>query len=141
MMEAVIPPKVFEAVNGTLFIACLCLLFIFGKFLHLLWRDHRRSSHRVHAFYKEAAPALALFVIIFGDAFIRGPVWFSRWMINHHHDDPFQHNAVMVTILIFGVVVALCGMWCTARVYGSKMDGRITVFVSLLVGLGLAFPW
>lgn len=129
--------RLFEVINGTLFVACVCLLFIFGRFLWSSWKHF----HSWKKFYHNSREAIALVVFISGDAIIRGPVWLSRWMVNHQYGDAAATAQDLVTLIVSGVLIALLGSWCVARVYGSKLDGLWTILLSLVLGFGLAYPW
>lgn len=130
--------KFFEALNGTFFVAFCCLLVIFGRFIYELWSDHHGHPHR---FRSEAAPAIAIVVVILGDAIIRGSVWVPRWIMNHRVGDVAPYENQFVTAITVGAFIGLWGAWCCARVYGSKSDATVTVVLSLAVGLGMAWPW
>ena len=136
----VVSGRLFEVVNGALFFAFLYLtLKVFGPFLFGLWREKSGYKYRWDAFHRDGGPAIALVILLLGDSIVRGLVWYQRWTFDH------QFNGVapspFVGTVIVGVMVALAGAWCIARVYGNHQDGLMAIVISIGLAMALAYPW
>lgn len=132
-----LPPYFLEAINGTLLILFLWVIFWFAY-------DIYSVSQTVNSWrrtYEESAASIACLVAFFGDSVIRGSVWYYRHLENDGIPVSSIEKIAKLTIAI-GVLVSIWGCGCIIQHLSPPALGRapwvIAVITALAFGIGLA---
>lgn len=126
-------PRFLEAINGTLMVIFLGLVFFFSRYIILefmrpgiSWRQARRNR----------AAAISMLMVLTGESLIRASVW--SWQ--HLH---LATNNVSASVgVAIGVVICIVGGVCALRHFAPDSWGNapwiLIPLIGLAFGIGMA---
>lgn len=117
--------EIMEILNGFWFILISCFLLVL-----ITWMRAHKHEVATNSTLFHAIAALTLY--FFGAAFIRGLVWFKRFMFNSFDID-IGWNA----LLIVAAVLPSWGLLCMIKVFTEKRWGHVAWVSSL--GMAILF--
>lgn len=126
-------PQILEAINGTLLVIFLGLIFFFVRYIalefmrpNLTWAQARRNR----------AAAISMLMMFLGEALIRGHVWAWR------HFELGESNRIINAGVAAGVVVCIVGGVCALRHFAPDSWGNapwiMVPLIGLAFGIGMA---
>jgi len=126
-------PQFLEAINGTLLVIFLGLVFFFSRYVLLeflrpgiSWRQARRNR----------AAGIAMLMVLTGDSLIRAHIW--AWQHFHLEAD----NVVASTGVAVGVAICIVGGICALRHFAPDSWGNapwiLIPLIGLAFGIGMA---
>lgn len=132
-------PQFLEAINGAAFVIYVGVLLFFVKYIVAVWTSGKRRTLR--GWYEEVAGAIAIIVLVLGDALIRGPVWFLRHMANDGRDVT-SVVAPATIVIIAGATLVIVGGVCIVRQFAPKrceiIAPMLLALCALVFGIGMA---
>jgi hypothetical protein len=120
-------PRFLEALNGTLFNLLLFGSFMFGVYMLREIRMNGFQRARLQA-------AISIFVLISGEAVIRGWIWYWRHLDNTGQPVGWMSNH---PTLVLGAAWEIIGIICVIRVFAPDTWGRNVWVVTTLVATGV----
>lgn len=126
-------PQFLEAINGTLLVIFLGLVFFFARYIVLefmrkgiSWRQARRNR----------AAAIAILMVLTGDSMIRASIW--SWQ----HLRLAADNVMASLGVATGVVICIVGGVCALRHFAPDSWGNwpwvMIPLIGLTFGIGMA---
>lgn len=126
-------PQLLEAINGTLLVIFLGLVFFFSRYIllefmkpYLTWRQARRNR----------AAAISMLILLTGEALIRGHVWAWR------HYGLTENNVAINAGIAIGVVICIVGGVCALRHFAPDSWGHwpwvMIPLIGVIFGVGMA---
>jgi hypothetical protein len=121
-------PKFLEGMNGALFIELTFALIMFGLYIG-------RETLRNGFVRARLQAAISIFVVLAGEAMIRGWVWWWR-----HLENAGQSSAWMShhPVLLIGASVEMLGVVCIIRVFAPDDWSRSAWFTSAVAAITIA---
>lgn len=121
-------PRFLEGMNGS-----LANLLLFGSVMFTIYAVREIMLNGFAR--KRLEAAIAILVLIFGDAVIRGWLWLWRYLENRGQDVTWMKDH---PVLVVGVLVEMFGIICVIRVFAPDAWGRNVWAISTMVAIGLA---
>lgn len=123
-----INPKFLEGMNGALFLEIVFALVMFGLYIGREVLLNGFDRLRLQA-------AISIFVVLSGEATIRGWVWWWRHLENLGRSSAWMNEH---PVLFVGATVQMVGMVCMVRVFAPDGWGRSAWFTSALLAIAVA---
>lgn len=129
-------PQLLEAINGTLLVIFLALVFFFSRYIVLEFRRCRRIGLSWRDARRNRAAAISVLMIFTGDGLIRGAAWTWR-----HFNLAYDNRITNIAISI-GVLICIVGGVCALRHFAPKEWGNwpwvMIPLIGLAFGIGMA---
>lgn len=140
--------RLFEAVNGALFVLDVFILGVFWAYLVRQIRDVRASGQAVGFLgtvryaKRELKGAVSILVFFFGATIARGIVWLWRYMLNEGWRPSGWIGEYQVFILMLGVGICCVGAFCILRVFSLRAHRTgVLIAASLSTFLAATFAF
>ncbi|WP_454629497.1 hypothetical protein [Bradyrhizobium cenepequi] len=117
-----------EGMNGTLFVLLIFACFMFGLYIAREIRKNGFNRARLQA-------AISIFVLMSGEAVVRGWIWRWRHISNSGGDAAWM---VHDPVLLVGAIVETLGVICVIRVFAPDHWGRNVWIASSVLAMVIA---
>lgn len=114
-----LPSELLEFINAYLLVIYVSMALIVALYIRRTLRNTSQPTWRSLLTWPELKFAMSIFLLVAGDAMIRGPVWWWRHVVNHGGDGaPLYSSTLYVTTV--GMVICAWGGVCAIRVMSPK---------------------